>query len=126
MLKLFLVLLLFYGQVLRAGAESQSQRVSLSVRDVKLKLVLDALESQTHLAFFYSDREVDVESRVSVKAENEFLSLVLGRVFGPGFSFEFTGDIVVIKPLAPQFPDPDKLKVSGVVSAETVLYFIRT
>lgn len=115
-LKLFFILLLCYGQNLSATVEAQMQRVSLSLQDVKLKRVIDALESQTRLDFFYSDREVDVESRVSVKAENEFLDLVLGRVFGPGFSFEFIGDMVVVKPLEPQLPEPEKLKVYGVVS----------
>lgn len=115
-LKLFFILLFCYGQNLSATVVAQMQRVSLSLQDVKLKRVIDALESQTRLDFFYSDREVDVESRVSVKAENEFLDLVLGRVFGPGFSFEFIGDMVVVKPLEPQLPEPEKLKVYGVVS----------
>ena len=73
-LKLFFILLFCYGQNLSATVVAQMQRVSLSLQDVKLKRVIDALESQTRLDFFYSDREVDVESRVSVKAENEFRS----------------------------------------------------
>lgn len=115
-LKLFLILLFCYGQNLSATAESQMQRVSLALQNVKLKRVIDVLESQTRLDFFYSDREVDVESRVSVTADNESLDLVLGRVFGPGFSFEVIGDMVVVKPVISPLAEPQKLKVSGVVS----------
>ena len=115
-LKLFLILLLCYGETVSAAVEVQAQRVSLSLTDVKLKVVIDALAGQTGLDFFYSDRDVDVERLVSVIADNESLDFVLGRVFGPDFSFEFMGELVVVKPVSSLLREPEKLKVSGVVS----------
>lgn len=65
-----------------AKAISQDARVTLNEKQISLEQLFNILEKKTDYRFTYSKTFLPVNSRVDVKADNEMLSSVLGRVLG--------------------------------------------
>ncbi len=86
-----------------SGQAVLEKPVSLDVQGIRLRKVLSILEEQTHVRFIYSTNTIDTQRKVSLKAVNERLDLVLKELLNP-YSIEFTvsdGRIIALKPGPP-------------------------
>lgn len=102
--KLFLVmkltfLFLVIGLLeVQASLHAQIKTVDLDVKGMTLTDVFNELSRQTDLDFFYSNRELDMNKRVTIRMQKAELTDVLAKVLGQGYQFEIISGMVIIKP----------------------------
>lgn len=97
---------------------SQSIRVTLNKNNVRLENILNDIESQTNLLFIYN-KNVNVNRKVSVKAENKSLPEVLQNLFDNNVTFKIEGSYIVLSPsVATGSPQQANHTVKGVVEDE--------
>ncbi len=102
--KLFLVmkltfLFLVIGLLeVQASLRAQIKTVDLDVKGMTLTDVFNELSRQTDLDFFFSNRELDMNRKISISVKNADLAEVLSRILGQGYSFEIVENMVVVKP----------------------------
>ncbi|WP_455511600.1 TonB-dependent receptor [Butyricimonas paravirosa] len=92
---LFLVIGLLEVQ---ASLRAQIKTVDLDVKGMTLTDVFNELSRQTDLDFFFSNRELDMNRKISISVKNADLAEVLSRILGQGYSFEIVENMVVVKP----------------------------
>lgn len=80
-----LVLLLAAGslQAFAAVTYSQSARLTLDMENATVAQVLTSIEKQTQFYFTYSVKEINVQRKVSVHAQEEQIETILRRLFNP-------------------------------------------
>ena len=111
------LLLAFFLQV-NAKSYSQQARVSLNCENVALLKVMKSLEKQTSLYFFFNDKMLDTEQKVSISVENENLENVLQKLFAADYEWEVVDNMIVLKrrEVEQQQQQTKKMiKVSGIV-----------
>ncbi|MCD7849711.1 MAG: TonB-dependent receptor [Parabacteroides sp.] len=97
---------------------SQSIRVTLNKNNVRLENILNDIESQTNLLFIYN-KNVNVNRKVSVKAENTSLLEVLQNLFDNNVSFKIEGSYIVLSSAGTTgSPQQAKHTVKGVIEDE--------
>lgn len=108
-----LVLACFF---MTAGA--QTKDVTLDVTGESIANVLDAIQRQTSYHFFYNKGIIDLNDKVSLKADNEPVETVLNRLFADkGISYTVEkSQIVLRKSDSSTQSASDNTKVSGVVT----------
>ena len=94
----FLVLL-FCGLCM-AGipASAQNNNVTLHMKDMPLGDVVKELTRQTKKDFLFSNREVNVDRKISVNVAGKPLKEVLPLVFGIDYRFEISENVVIVRP----------------------------
>lgn len=123
-LKIFLVMKLTFFLVCwivistQASVNAQRQTVTLKVQDVSLAEAIRELQQQTHLDFFFSNKKVDVNQKVTLDVYQAKLEEVLKQIFGTGFQFEFMDDMVIIGPArnSSVLPQQKEIVVEGRVT----------
>ena len=114
----FFLLLAFFMQV-SASTYSQQVKVSLDCQDEALSTVLKSLEKQTQLFFFFNDKAVDTEQKISLSVKNETLESVLKKIFADRFQWEMVNNMIVIKPnTVREIPQQRMYRVIGRVTDE--------
>jgi len=102
--KLFLVmkltfLFLVIGLLeVQASLHAQIKTVDLDVKGMTLADVFNELRRQTDLDFFFSNRELDMNRKISISVKNADLVEVLSHILGQGYSFEIVENMVIVKP----------------------------
>lgn len=102
--KLFLVmkltfLFLVIGLLeVQASVNAQVKTVDLNVKEMALWNVFEELKKQTDLDFFFSNRELDMNSKVTIQVKEADLMEVLSRILGQDYQFEIMEGMVIIKP----------------------------
>ena len=101
-------------------AYSQSQKVSLSYRNVALKTVLKEIENQTKYTFLYSD-EVDTEKKVTFEIKDSDVEKALKSLFeGTDLGYNINDNYVVIKKItrisSVQTTKQPGIRITGTVS----------
>nr|WP_306449587.1 SusC/RagA family TonB-linked outer membrane protein [Odoribacter splanchnicus] len=112
-LTVFLILL----GLLRVSAVTNAQvyRINLELENVACEGAIESLKGQTNLDFFFSNREVNVNRKVSVSCKNASLEEALKQILGEGYSFRLIDNTVVIRPVKNQLPQPKQVTVKGTV-----------
>lgn len=119
-----LVLLLAAGslQAFAAVTYSQSARLTLDMENATVAQVLTNIEKQTQFYFTYSVKEINVQRKVSVHAQEEQIETILRRLFNPEEVRYVINDrhIALYKatsaePASRPQPNQKTLTVSGVV-----------
>ena len=82
-----------------ASVRAQVKTVDLNVKNVALKEVFSELKRQTDLDFFFSNRELNANSKVTIQVKNAALTDVLTRLLGKNYQFEIYEGMVIIKPV---------------------------
>lgn len=77
----FLALFLFVGATYATESYSQNMRVTVMSAGISTGQVLNEIESQTDYLFVYDVKEVNLDRRVDIHAENRPVSEVLDEVF---------------------------------------------
>jgi TonB-linked SusC/RagA family outer membrane protein len=102
--------ILILGACLQISAHVHSQTVSFSGKDVPLEKVFAAVEKQTGYVFFFDEAILKDARPVTIRAENDPLSLFLSRVLsGQPLKFSFQNKTIIISRReiipAPALPD---------------------
>ena len=63
------------------GSYAQTAKVSFNKSNVAVKDVLRSIEDQTEFNFFYNNKLIDVDRKVSVEVEEENIFVVLDEIF---------------------------------------------
>lgn len=80
-MKLTVIFICLFSLSVQATGYSQSAKVNLNLKEISLKEVFKMIEKQTPCRFFYNDQFVDLDSKVSFKANDitvdEALNIIL-------------------------------------------------
>lgn len=79
------------------AASAQVAAVSIDVKDVTVKELLQELESKSNYSFAYADSDIPVGKRVSVKATNRSVTSILDEAL-PGVGIEVKGNKIILTP----------------------------
>lgn len=115
--KLFLVMKLTFLFLLigllevHASVRAQERMINLDVKEMTLRDVFDELKKQTDMDFFFSNRELDMNKRVTIRMRDVGLTDVLAGILGRDYSFEIFSGMVIIKPVMQK----DSVRVKEVV-----------
>ncbi|MCG2461679.1 TonB-dependent receptor [Flavobacteriaceae bacterium F89] len=122
-------LLLFSGFFVMYANDSYGQKtkVTLNVENVSVQNIIDNIESRTDFLFVYKVKDVDLERKVSLKANNENIETLLARLFrNTDTSYKIRGTQIILRenpdsskvvPNQTQIENiQDKVKVSGIVT----------
>ena len=88
---------------------SQSIRVTLNKDNVRLENILNEIEQQTNLLFIYN-KNVNVNRKVSVQADNSSLEDVLKNLLGDDVSFKIQGTYIVLSPAGTPAPQQRRIR----------------
>ncbi len=122
---LTLAILILWQSPLQAKDSVEELQISIVVNNTPLKRVLQEIEIQTGLKFFYLSSQIDTERRVSIEAQQMPLRTVLDRLFtNTSISYSFTGKQIVLKFLEEEVmnrevgevPRPESLEVQATES----------
>ena len=106
----------------QAAVKAQGQTVSLKLEQVSVAEAIRQLKEQTQLDFFFSNKQVDVDRKVSLDLQDIRLDEALKMLLGEGYAYEFLDDVVIIKPVEAKNPEmgvpQEKVTVKGVVRDE--------
>lgn len=102
---------------LQAAVTAQKQVVSLNLENVSVAEAIGQLGKQTKLDFFFSNKEVDVDRKVSLELKKVRLDEALLRLLGEAYVYEFRDAMVIIKPVVrpDAVPQVKELVLSGSV-----------
>jgi TonB-dependent SusC/RagA subfamily outer membrane receptor len=93
-----LTIVLWVTALLQVSAATYAQKVTLSVKNAQLDVVLDKLGKQTGYNFLYNSTMIKAGKPVSISAQNQQLNDVLEQCFkDQPFTYVINGNTVVIK-----------------------------
>lgn len=76
-----LLILLSVLQIFAGNTYSQNTRLSISLNDVKVKDVLNEIESNSEFYFLYNNKLIDVDRKVSINVKDQPVEQVLDLLF---------------------------------------------
>ena len=76
-----LLIVLSIIKVFPESAYSQEARLSMNLKNVTVRTVLQQIEEQSQFFFIYDATETDVDKRVSLEAKNELITNILDELF---------------------------------------------
>ena len=80
-----------------ATVYSQDTRVSITVRDKTVNDVFNEIKAQTNYSFWFDVKDVDINRKVSIQAENETVKAVLSTILkGQGLNFRLKDNHIII------------------------------
>lgn len=116
-MKMTLFLMFCFIFNLHAAVNAQLQTVSLRLKNVSVNEAIRELKKQTKLDFFFSNREVNVNNKVSLDVRDMRLDDVLRQILGDSFTYEFVDNMVVIKPVGKSavLSQQKNVRITGIV-----------
>ena len=94
----FVILLLSLMQV-SASVYSQETRLSVNLENTTLENALNQIEQQTQFVFFYNADQIQLDDRVSIKANESNIEDVLNRLFeGKNITYKIIDRRIVLYP----------------------------
>ena len=104
---------------LSASTYAQQERVSLNMKEVTVKMLLDEIQRQTDLHFIFNTEQTNSLGKVSIEVRNESVEAVLIRLFeGTDLTYSFRGNIIVVKRREDTRGQQEMLKITGKVVDE--------
>ncbi|MFA6947089.1 MAG: SusC/RagA family TonB-linked outer membrane protein, partial [Pedobacter sp.] len=76
-----IVFLICIGQTFAIDLYSQNKRLTLNMSNVSIKSVLATIENQSEFYFMYEAKNIDVEKKISVLANNKSVPEILNDLF---------------------------------------------
>jgi hypothetical protein len=78
-------------------AAGKPELITLDVNNKTIKYVFGLIEKKTNFIFIYNDGVLDTQKKVSVKASNEAVETVLGKVLaGTGATYKISNRQIII------------------------------
>lgn len=113
----FILLLVCLGQMFAVGTYAQNKRVSLEMANVSIKSVLEAIENRSEFYFMYEAHKVNVETKVSVAANNQTIPEILDEMFAnTGITYKITNRQIALSATSDTFANPQRINVSGKIT----------
>ena len=83
-----------------ATVYSQATKLSLNLREVTIKEVLQEIESMSKFRFSYQHEEVDLNKKINASFKNEVIENILNKIFeGENIDYSITAtSLILIKP----------------------------
>lgn len=115
-MKLVLVMLtIMLFRVSATESYAQSTRINLSMKNSTVKEVLKGIESKSEFTFYYNDKVVDTDERVTIHAENKSISDILATIL-PNCEFKVSNkNIIITKKTVEHHVVQQRKTVTGVV-----------
>lgn len=114
-LTLFILLALIFN--VEAMGFSQQVKVSIECQNRALGEVFKDLEKQTSLYFFFNDKSIDVNQKITVSLKEQELEKALKVVMGDNYNYELVNNLIIVtsreKVIVPQ--QVKKMQISGTV-----------
>ena len=76
-----LFILLSSAFAFSSGSYAQNTKLSLQLKNAKVRDVFKAIEEQSEFIFFYQDQQIDLNRRVSINAEDKYVNEILDQIF---------------------------------------------
>ncbi len=76
-----LFILLSSAFAFSSGSYAQNTKLSLQLKNAKVRDVLKAIEEQSEFIFFYQDQQIDLNRRVSITADDKYVNEILDQIF---------------------------------------------
>lgn len=111
------VIFLFYGNLYAVGDDYKKTKITLTVKEMELSKVLDALAEKAHVRFFYNHAQMDDRKKITADFNGETLDRVLLVVLG-GMDVDVEyqiGRVIMLKLRMKQSAGTSVIKVSGKV-----------
>jgi len=121
-MKITLVLLIIGGLELMAlDVKAQNEKISVNQSGISLNEVLKEIETKSSVLFFYNEGLVDVNRKVTIKAEGEVLQEILDELFeGTGITYSIIeNNVILMNRIGEQMQldqQQQELAVSGIVT----------
>jgi len=118
------LLVVVFAQVILSGVYAQTTNLTIQKKNVTVKEVLALIEKNSQVVFFYADKDVDLNRRVSIDIRNQPISKVLEELFKNSLNaFKLDGKQVYIskkQKLSEDKPKPSikSSKISGIITDE--------
>jgi len=107
-------------QLFAIDSYSQSNRLSLNLKNVTAKTVLTQIEDKSQFYFIYDATVVDVEKKVSIESDNEFITMVLDELFeGTNVIYKINDRQIVLTPKPINTGNGQSKSVTGQVTDKT-------
>lgn len=114
----FMMLTIMLFKVSAIESYGQNVRISLSLKNSTVKEVLKAIEKRSEFTFYYNDRVIDSDKRVSLNVENKSISDILFTIL-PNCEFKVSNKNIIITEKTTSETSSfqqDKKKITGVVT----------
>lgn len=99
---------------------SQKAEISLNLNEVTLQEAINAVKEQSDFSFWYRNEEVNLQKKISVKAEKQNIKQIMAQILS-GQDLTYTIDekyIIIYKKYDQQSTQQQKKKISGIVTDE--------
>lgn len=98
------VLLVTISQVFASSIYSQNSRMSLDMKNVTIRNVLQRIEDQSEFYFMYDATKVDVSQKVDISGENLQITEILDKVFEKtGITYEINNRQIALNSMRSPF-----------------------
>ena len=81
MIKYTLLCVCFLLQTINSPLWAQSTKISVAMEQVTLRKVFNEIEKKTDYLFVYTAKDVNVQQKVSIHAQNQPVSEILNQIF---------------------------------------------
>jgi len=118
------LLVVIFAQVILSGVYAQTTNITIQKRNVTVKEVLTLIEKSSQLVFFYTDRDINLNRKVSIDVKNQPVTKVLDELFKNSLNeFKLDGKQVYISKKLKQVEEKVKpaskiIKISGIITDE--------
>ena len=105
---------------------AQTARISLDIKNQTVQEVLEQIEAESDFSFFYNDRHVDLNRKVSVSVNDTDIFKILEAVFSGtnvGYSVVENRIVLSIKSSNPVIAQKEK-KITGTGSSMLLVYLL--
>lgn len=104
-------------QMFAVNSYSQTTRLSLNLKNVSAKTVLQQIEDKSQFYFIYDATVVDVEKKVSIELQDESITKILDELFeGSNITYKITNRQIALTTESLSSVGQQNLKVSGKVT----------
>lgn len=76
---------------------AQANSISMNKQNATMQAVMQDLEAQSDYSFFYNDNQINLNRRITVKADNASIDQVLAQIFdGSGYTYEIVNHQIIV------------------------------
>ena len=102
---------LLFSQIILSVSYAQTTTLTIQKKNVTVKEILNSIEKSTQVVFFYADKDIDLNRKVTIDVKNQPITIVLEELFknAPN-AFKIDGKQVYIS--KKNQPAEDKIKTT--------------
>ncbi|WP_372772863.1 SusC/RagA family TonB-linked outer membrane protein [Mangrovibacterium sp.] len=105
---------------LSASVYSQQKQLSLDLNNVRIREVLNAIESQSNFKFLLQDERINIDQKISINVDQANIDAILDKIFAEN-SVDVTitdKDLIIIRPSNNQYSNTNNQQQQKVVKGK--------